>query len=347
MKSGASKQSTMLHGRVAPDGFPPLERVRIENLACTKPAEHGLSLTHWSARTLRQEVTRQEILGTIHYKTVARILAAASLQPHRWRYWKTTMWNASAIQRATRVLWCYEHVNWLLERGILVICLDEKPNLQVLERDGPVRAMIPGHIEQQEFDYVRHGTVNFLAAMTLHDGLMCSDCLERNDGQHFRPAVQEMLDRYSWAQGIYLVMDNGPSHIACETLAMLASRKPWVRVRLTPPRASWLNQGELLLRVFTARYIERGHWSNRQAMIEHLAASSGEYNALWAHPFFWSWTRSQFHHWLAGRVLPHSSVVAPYSPVETLIPAHPDVGCGDLHHATIVECSSTAQRKAA
>lgn len=174
-------------------------------------------MTHWSARTLQQEVIRQEIRDTIDYTTVARILAAASLQPHRWRYWKTAVWDAAAIQRAMRVLWCYEHVAWLLERDILVICLDEMPNLQVLERDGPVRLMIPGHIEQQEFDYVRHGTVNLLAAMTLHDGQMWAECLERNDGEHFRPAVAHLLGQHSEVNGIYLVMDNGPSHIARDT----------------------------------------------------------------------------------------------------------------------------------
>jgi len=67
---------------------------------------------------------------------------------------------------------CYERVTWLLERGILVVCVDEKPNLQVLERAGPIRPMIPGHIEQQEFEYIRHGTVNLLAEMTVHDGHM-------------------------------------------------------------------------------------------------------------------------------------------------------------------------------
>lgn len=293
----------MPHDQVTRDRFPPLARVRIENLACSKPAEHGLSLTHWSARTLQREITRQEILDTIHYTTVARILAAASLQPHRWRYWKTTLWNPSTIQRASRLLWCYERVDWLLERGILVICLDEMPNLQVLERDGPARGMVPGQIEQQAFDYVRHGTVNFLATMTVHDGRMWSECLERNNGEHFRPALQQMLDRNSWAQGIYLVMDNGPSHIAGDTLAMLAGRKPWVRVRLTPARGSWLNQAELLLRAFGSRYIKRGSWDRRQTMIEHLEASSREYNALWAHPFSWSWTRSRFSNWLTERAI--------------------------------------------
>lgn len=287
----------------APGGFPPLERVRIENLACTWPADWGLGLTHWSVRSLQQEVIRQEIQETIHYTTVARILAAASLKPHRWRYWKTAIWDAAAIRQAARVLWCYERVDWLLERNILVVCLDEKANLQVLERAGPVRPMVPGQIEQHEFEYVRHGTVNFLAAMTLHDGQMWGECLDRNDGEHFREAVLRLLARYAWASGIYLLMDNGPSHSAGPTRALLADQQPWVRVCFTPARASWLNQAELLLRGFAARYLDRGHWESRQRMIEHLEQSWPEYNACFAHPFSWSWTRSCFQDWVADRAV--------------------------------------------
>jgi len=283
--------------------FSPLERVRIENLACTTPAKHGLALTHWAVRNLQQEIIRQEIVSAIHYTTVAQILRTATLQPHRFRYWKTTRWDRAAIRQASRVLWCYERVEWLLEHGILVVCLDEKPNLQVLERAGPVRLMIPGHIEQQEFEYIRHGTVNFLAAMTVHDGQMWAECLERNNGAHFRPAVQRLLSHHRWPVGIYLIMDQGPSHIAGETKAMLeAATSPWVRVLYTPPHASWLNQAELLLGAFSGRYILRGSWSSRQAFIDHLYASWPEYNAHFAHPFNWSWTRRDFHTWVERKM---------------------------------------------
>ena len=94
--------------------------------------------------------------------TIADILRTATLQPHRWRYWKTTLWDRANVRRAAKILWCYERVNWLLERGILVICVDEKPNLQVLERAQPTRWMAPGHIEHQEFEYIRHGTLCFI-----------------------------------------------------------------------------------------------------------------------------------------------------------------------------------------
>jgi hypothetical protein len=138
---------TMPRARAARPRFSPLERVRIENLACTQPAAQGLQVTHWSVRTLQTMAIRSSIVPTIHYTTIAKILRTATLPPHRWRYWKTTVWDGAAIRQAAKVLWCYERVTWLLERGILVVCVDEKPNLQVLERAGLIRPMIPGQIE--------------------------------------------------------------------------------------------------------------------------------------------------------------------------------------------------------
>jgi hypothetical protein len=289
----------MLPAQAGRRRFPPLARVRIENLACTQPQEHGLELTHWSVRTLQTVATRLAIVATIHYTTIADILRRATLQPHRWRYWKTTLWNAAAIRQAGKVLWCYEHVAWLLERGIVVISVDEKPNLQVLQRAGPIRPMIPGQIEQQEFEYIRHGTVNLLVGMTVHNGQMWAECLNANDGAHFRPALLRYLNQFQDYVGIYLVMDNGPSHIAADTKNLLQSlQAPWVRTCHTPPHASWLNQAELLLGAFSARYIKRGSWDSRRAMIDHLDASWPEYNELFAHPFRWSWTRLNFRHWI-------------------------------------------------
>jgi hypothetical protein len=278
--------------------FPPLERARIENLACTQPAEHGVLVTHWSVRTLRTVALRRSIVSA-HYTTIAGILRTATLQPHRWRYWKTTVWDAAAVRQAAKVLWCYEHALWLLERGILVVCVDEKPNLQVLERARPIRPMIPGHIEQQEFEYLRHGTVNLLVGMTVHDGQMWAEGLDANDGSHFRPAILRYLNRFQDYVGIYLVMDNGASHIAAETRTLLRGLKaPWVRLCYTPPHASWLNQAELLLGAFSERYIRRGSWDSRQAMLDHIGASYLEYNDLFAHPFQWSWTRLDFRQWI-------------------------------------------------
>jgi hypothetical protein len=279
--------------------FPPLARARVENLACSPPVEQGLKLSHWSVRALQTVAIRLSLAPTLHYTTIAGILRRATLQPHRWRYWKTTVWDAAAIRQAAKVLWGYEHVTWLLERGILVVCVDEKPNLQVLERAGPIRPMLPGQIEQQEFEYIRHGTVHLLVGLTLHEGHMWAECLEANDGAHFRPALLRYLDGLRDYVGVYLIMDNGASHIATETRTLVQGLKaPWVRACYTPAHASWLNQAELLLGAFSGRYLERGSWDSRPAMIEHIGASYLEYNQLFAHPFQWSWTRLDFQQWV-------------------------------------------------
>ena len=288
--------------------FPPLVRARIENLACTDPAESGRALTHWSVRSLQQAAVAAKIVPAIHYATVAAILRAADLQPHRWRYWKTTRWDAAAVARAARVLWCYERVDWLLARGEVVVGLDELPNLQALERAGPDRRMAPGAIARREFEYVRHGTVNWLAALSVHDGRMWGEELAANDGAHFRPAAARLFDAFGWAKRLHLILDNGASHIAGETQTFFAARRPWLRVLFIPAHASWLNQAELLLRAFDARYLNRGSWTSRAALVAHLHASRDDYNASFAHPFAWSWTRRDFRAWLDANDHSRSSI---------------------------------------
>ena len=150
--------------------FPPLQRVQITRLACADPTSYGLNLTRWDCRSLQQVVIEEALVDEIHYTTVARILAAASLQPHRPRYWKTATLDAEFTKRATQILWCYERVWWLRERGELIICVDEKPNIQAVSRLAVTQGMRPGQIARREFEYKRHGTVNLFVAFNVCDG---------------------------------------------------------------------------------------------------------------------------------------------------------------------------------
>jgi hypothetical protein len=283
--------------------FPPLARARIENLACSAPGESGLQVTHWSARTLEQIVVEHEIVTTIHYTSIALLLRQADLQPHRYRYWKTTIWDEEAIERTAKILWCYERAEWLWNKGEIVVCLDEKPALQILRRLQPKQLMTPGAIERHEFEYERQGTVNLLTGLTVATGQMWAECLERNDGAHFRPATERYLATLKEANKVHLIIDNGPSHTSADTLDFFKTLNPRTRVLFTPPHASWLNQGELLLRAFSARYLQRGDWSSRAQFLKQFPASVQEYNDRFAHPFQWSWTRRNFHDWLDWREL--------------------------------------------
>lgn len=288
----------MLPGQGGRGKFPPLQRVEIEQLACCEPSGIGLEITHWSTRTLARVAVARGSLPHIAHSTVSLLLQGADLQPHRFRYWKTPTLNAEFRQRAAQVLWCYERATTLAEQGEVVICMDEKPHFQVLERSCPPTLMRPGQIERQEFEYIRHGTLNLLVALVVHTGQMRGWCLDRNDSAHLCQVLPQLFYQHRRRRRIHLIWDGGPSHTAGDTQALLRAYHPQVRLLLTPAHASWLNQAELLLRAFAARYLSRGSWPSRQQLIEHLEASWPEYNRLFAHPFTWSWTRRHMHQWM-------------------------------------------------
>ena len=117
--------------------FSESERQAIEDLACEAPEEVGWSVTHWSQRSLALAAAEQEIVAAIHHTTVGDILREADLPLHRWRTWKTTIWDEEAVARTLRILWYYERIESLWQRAEVVLAVDEKPNLQVLDAPRP------------------------------------------------------------------------------------------------------------------------------------------------------------------------------------------------------------------
>jgi hypothetical protein len=234
----------MLRVPVAHVFFPSDERAAIEDLACQSPDSVGWKVTHWSQRSLAQAAGELEYVDSIHQTTVRDILCEVDLQPHRFRSWKTTIWDDEAVERALKILWYYERIESLWQRGEVIVCADEKPNIQVLERAMPTQPIRPGQIERQEFEYKRHGTVNLLAGLIVYNGRMWAECLNKNDGEHFRPAMCRMLHPYGWAKRIHLVIDNGSSHTSDDTTAFFRDLSPRIHVLFTPVDASWLNQAE-------------------------------------------------------------------------------------------------------
>lgn len=281
--------------------FPPLQRAQIVELACLEPVAKGLHITHWSSEDLARQAVADGIVVAISARTIRRILDEVDLQPHRTRYWRTTRADARFKERAEKVLWCYANAARLAAQGIWVVCADEMPNRQVLERV-PIRRAILGSIEQVEYDYTRHGTVNILNFLIVHSGKMESLCLEANDAEHYIAALRYFRRRHHWLNGIYLVHDGGSSHISQITRNYFATCHAWWHSRLTPAHASWLDQAELLNHAFDLHHLKRGSWPSRQAYVDHVTAAWQEYNRRYAHPFDWTWTNSKMRQWYARHV---------------------------------------------
>lgn len=256
----------------------------------------GLHITHWSSEDLARQAVLDGIVTAISSRTIRRILDEVDLQPHRTRYWRTARLDARFKERAEKVLWCYANAGRLAERGVWVVCTDEMPNKQVLERR-PIRRAKPGSIEQREFEYTRHGTVNILTFLVVHSGRMEAVILDANDAEHYIRALDAFRRRHRRLRGSFLIHDGGSSHTAAETADYLAGRRGWWRPRLTPAHASWLNQGELLNHAFSHHYLKRGSWASREEYIDHVVSSWPEYNRLYAHPFEWTWTNQKMRAW--------------------------------------------------
>jgi hypothetical protein len=207
---------------------------------------------------LAEATIGQGYVDAIDYTTIREILYVVKLGLPLFRFWKTTVWDEAAVARALKILWYYERIESLWQRGEVVLAADEKPNLQVLERVSPKQPMRPDQIERVDFDYKRHGTINLLVGLTLHTGHMFAECLDKNDGEHFRPAIQRFLHPYSWSHRIHFIIDNGSSHTSEETTEFFEGRKPRVHVLYTPTNASWLNQAEALLEAFSTCYLVHG-----------------------------------------------------------------------------------------
>jgi DDE superfamily endonuclease len=281
-----------------PRRFPPLQRAQIVQLACLEPVAKGLHITHWTSQDLARQAVADGIVDAICPRTVRRILDTVDLQPHRTRYWRTCRLDEEFKQRAEQVLWCYGNAERLARQGIWIVAVDEKPNLQVLERD-PIRRAIPGCIEQQEFEYRRHGTVNLLFFLIVHSGQMEVVVEASKDAAHYIKELRAFRHQHRGLKGVFLIQDGDPSHTAGETATYWSSCQGWWRPRFTPVHASWLDQAELLIRAFGYRYLKRGSWVSREELIEHVLVSAPEYNRIYAHPFEWTWTNQKMRQWFA------------------------------------------------
>src|SRR6266550_7841616 len=277
-------------------GFPPLQRAQIVELACLEPIAKGLHITHWSSSDLARQAVNDGIVETISPRSVRQILHGVDLQPHRTRYWKTSHLDAQFKQRAERVLWCYGNAVNLAARGLWVVCVDEIPNLQILERR-PIRRARPGSIGHQEFEYIRHGTVNLLLFLIVHTGRMELAVESKKDAERYIGALRVFRRRHRGLRGAFLIQDGDPSHTAADTAAYWSDCRGWWRPRFTPVHASWLDQAELLIGAFGHRYLKRASWRSREQFLDHVNASWPEYNRLYAHPFEWYWTNHMMRQW--------------------------------------------------
>jgi transposase len=168
----------------------------------------------------------------------------------------------------------------------LVLCVDEKPQIQAVERTAPVLPMRPGQPERRTHDYRRHGTLDLFAALDAKTGAVIGQCRPRHRAQEFRAFLDEIDRGVPPDLEVHLVLDNLRTHKTGLIRDWLAKR-PRYRLHFTPTSASWLNLVEGWFALLTLRQIRRGVFPTIEALEAAIRRHIEATNAA-PHPFIWT-----------------------------------------------------------
>src|ERR1700722_2232795 len=207
----------------------------------TRPA----GATHWSCRTLAEQ-------QGVSKDTINRVWQSHQLKPHLQKTFKLSR-DAKFLEKLTDVVGLYLNP----PEKALVLCVDEKSQIQALDRTQPTLPLRPGIPERQTHDYQRHGTTTLFAPLNLIDGNVIAECLPRHRHQEFLRFLRRIDRAVRTDLDIHIVLDNYGTHTHPEVKKWLDAR-PRYHLHFTPTSASWLNLVERFFAEITKRRIRRG-----------------------------------------------------------------------------------------
>ena len=230
--------------------------------------------THWSTRSMAKA-------SGLSVSSVHRIWQAFSLQPHRSETFKLST-DPLFVEKVRDIVGLYLDPP---DRA-LVLCIDEKSQIQALDRTQPLLPMRPGQVERRTHDYKRHGTTSLFAALDVKAGTIIGKCMARHRAQEFRRFLDTVEQNVPADLDIHIVMDNASSHKTKLIRDWFAKRPRW-RPHFTPTSASWINQVERFFALLTEQQIKRGAHRSTKTLEAAIAAYIDARNAD-PKPFRWT-----------------------------------------------------------
>jgi transposase len=212
--------------------------------------------THWSLRSMAKAVGRAP--STIH-----RIWKAFGLQPHRSETFKLST-DPLFIEKVRDIVGLYLNPP---ERAI-VLCVDEKSQIQALDRTQPLLPMRPGQVERRTHDYMRHGTTSLFAALDVAVGKVIGRCFPRHRTEEVRKFLNIVEANMPTGFDVHLIMDNSSTHKTKLIRKWFAKRPHW-HMYFTPTSSSWINQVERFFALLTDQQLRRRAPINRRTRSRH------------------------------------------------------------------------------
>ena len=230
--------------------------------------------THWSSRLMAKKTGLSQT-------AIVRIWRAFGLQPHRVENFKFSK-DPQFVEKVRDIVGLYMNP----PDHAIVLCVDEKSQVQALNRTQPILPLAPGVPARQSHDYERHGVTSLFAALDVASGVTISNCYRRHRHQEFLRFLKDVDANLPTGFEVHLVMDNYGTHKVSKVQGWLA-RHPRYHVHFTPTSGSWLNLVERLFAEVTERCVRRGsHTTVRsleKAMLEYLKQRNHD-----PKPFAWT-----------------------------------------------------------
>jgi transposase len=230
--------------------------------------------THWSTRLMAAETGLSQ-------NAIVRIWHAFGLQPHRVENFKFSK-DPQFVEKVRDIVGLYMNPP---DRAI-VLCVDEKSQVQALNRTQPILPLAPGVPARQSHDYERHGVTSLFAALDVASGVAISSCYRRHRHQEFLRFLNDIDASLPRGFDVHLVMDNYGTHKVSKVRTWLA-RHPRYRVHFTPTSGSWLNLVERLFAEVTQRCVRRGSHTAVRALEKAMLAYLDQRNQN-PKPFVWT-----------------------------------------------------------
>jgi len=222
-----------------------IEDVEVESVVVRTLESTPEDATHWSTRSMA------EVSGLSHM-TISRIWRAFGLQPHRVESFKLSN-DPQFVDKVQDIVGLYLSPP---DRA-LVLCVDEKSQIQALNRTQPVLPLSPGVCERQTHDYLRNGTSSLFAALDVASGFVIGKCFKKHTSKEFLKFLAEIDRNVPPELDIHLVMDNYATH-KTQAVQKWFARRPRYHVHFTPTYSSWINQVERWFGLLTEKQLRRG-----------------------------------------------------------------------------------------
>jgi putative transposase len=265
-----------LHNELKPGRPRSTTEEQVAKLINTALKERPQGKTHWSRRGLASQTGLSK-------STVHRYLTLFGVQPHRSRSFKLST-DPFFIEKLRDIVGLYlnppDHA--------LVLCVDEKSQVQALERTQPVLPLGLGYVEGITHDYIRHGTTTLFAALDVANGSVLTQCKPRHRHQEFLAFLRHIEANVPTSLDVHLICDNYGTHKHARVKAWLA-RRPRFHLHHTPTYSSWLNQVERWFALITNQAIRRGSFDSVGDLKRKITEFVEHYNQH-PKPFMWTAT---------------------------------------------------------